>query len=94
MMYSTVYMVGQTSKVPIKFWGLQDISGIVGAEGEYKLQNIELRSTYSDRLESSFVKGRFLLNTQSYFYHPNLISLETELEYNPGTQKDVYLVLA
>ena len=92
-MFSTIYMVGQTSKVPIKFWGLQDISGIIGAEGEYKLQNIELRSTYSDRLESSFIKGRLLLNTQSYFYHPNLVSLETELEYNPGTQKDVYLVL-
>lgn len=93
MIYSTVYIVAQTSKLPIKIWGLEEISGIVGAEGEYKLQNIELRSTYSDRLESSFLKGRLLLNTQSYFYHPNLISLETEFEYNPGTQKDVYLVL-
>lgn len=93
IMSSTVYLVAQTSKVPIKIWGLQEISGIMGAEGEYKLQNINNRATYSDRLESSFIKGRFLLNTQSYFYHPNLVSLETELEYNPGKQKDIYLIL-
>ena len=93
MISSTFNLIGQTSKIPIKFWGLQDISGIVGAEGEYKLQEIKLRSAYSDELESSFIKGQLLLNTQSYFYHPNLVSLETEFEYNPGTQKDIYLVL-
>ncbi|MCB0732228.1 MAG: hypothetical protein KDC88_14475, partial [Ignavibacteriae bacterium] len=83
----------QNYKVPIKFWGLQSINGIIGVEGEYKTQKMKLRSDYSDNLKSSILVGQIGLNTQSYFYHPNLISLETEMEYNPGTQKDVYLVI-
>lgn len=90
---STNILLGQNSKVPIKFWGLQSIGGIVGVEGEYKTQDIELRSSYADKLKSSILVGQLGLNTQSYFYHPNLIFLETEMEYNPGTQKDIYLVI-
>ena len=35
---STNILLGQNSRIPIKFWGLQSISGVVGAEGEYKTQ--------------------------------------------------------
>jgi hypothetical protein len=90
---TTSFLFGQVSKVPIKFWGLQSIGGVVGFEGEYKTQDIELRSNYSDNLKSSKIIGQIGLNTQSYFYHPNLISLDTEMEYNPGTSKDKYLII-
>jgi hypothetical protein len=90
---STSHLFGQVSKVPIKFWDLQSIDGVIGFEGEYKTQDIELRSNYSDNLKSSKMVGKLGLNTQSYFYHPNLISLDTEMEYNPGTSKDKYLII-
>jgi hypothetical protein len=92
-MLSTNLLFAQNTRVPIKLWGLQSFGGVIGVEGEYQTKDINLRSSYSDNLKSSIFRGRLGLNTQSYFYHPNLISLETEMEYNPGTQKDKYLVI-
>ena len=81
------------SRVPIKFWGLQSVNGIIGIEGEYRTQDIKIKSGYSDLLKTSILVGQIALNTSSYFYHPNLILLETEMEYFPGTRKDLYLVI-
>ncbi len=91
-MLLTNLLFAQNTRVPIKFWGLQSFGGVIGVEGEYQTQDINLRSNYSDNLKSSILRGRLGLNTQSYFYHPNLVFLETEMEYNPGTRKDKYLV--
>ena len=90
---STSFLFGQSPRVPIKFWELQSIGGLVGIEGEYKTQNIVISSNLSDDLKSSLIEGQFQLQTQSYFYHPNLVVLETEVEYNPGAKKEKYLVI-
>ncbi len=90
---NTFCLFGQESRIPIRFWGLQSIRGLVGMEAEYKEQSIQLRSTYSDNLHSTVLVGKLQLSSQSYFYHPNLMTLETEMEYNPGTRRDIYLVI-
>lgn len=79
--------------VPIKFWNLKSLNGLVGAEADYRAQNMSYRYSYNDKLESSFLTGKLLLNTESYFYHPNLVLLETNMQYNPGTRKNIYLVI-
>lgn len=90
---SSNILFSQASRVPIKFWGIQSIGGTIGVKGEYRTQDIERRPSYSDNLKSSLMIGHLALTTKSYFYHPNLISVESQMEYNPGTQKDIYLVI-
>ncbi len=90
---SSNILFSQASRVPIKFWGLQSIGGTIGVKGEYRTQDIERRPSYSDNLKSSLIIGHIVLTSKSYFYHPNLISVESQMEYNPGTRKDIYLVI-
>jgi len=90
---SSNILFSQASRVPIKFWGIQSIGGTIGVKGEYRTQDIERRPSYSDNLKSSLMIGHLALTTKSYFYHPNLISVESQMEYNPGTRKDIYLVI-
>ncbi|MBK7104914.1 MAG: hypothetical protein IPH62_06490 [Ignavibacteriae bacterium] len=99
LLITTLYLIAavnansQQNNYPIRFWDIQMINGLIGTEGEYKYQNIFLRNSYKDKLKNSTITGQLILNTQSYFYHPNLLTLETNFQFNPGTRKNIYLVI-
>ncbi|MCB0729633.1 MAG: hypothetical protein KDC88_01260 [Ignavibacteriae bacterium] len=86
-------ILSQQTSIPIRFWALQNFDGFIGSEGEYKSENIQLRNSYKDKLNASTLTGRLMFNTLSYFYHPNLLELETNMQFNPGTRKNIYLVV-
>ena len=84
------------SEVPIFSlgpWKMQSLSGSIIAEGIYRQQNNELNSGFSDQMHSTAFRGLFRLNTNSYIWHPNFLSLDAGFEFSPDAHKDNYLVI-
>jgi len=79
--------------VPLRFFSLQRVNGSFSLEGNYRKQDTQLKGGLRDELESSLFLGKLELNTRSYMFHPNLVSIELGGEYNPATQRDRYLVI-
>ncbi len=79
--------------VPLRLFSLQRINGSFSLEGNYRKQDTQLKGGLQDELESSLFLGKLELNTRSYMFHPNLVSIELGGEYNPATQRDRYLVI-
>lgn len=73
------------------FWQLTSFSGSLNFKGNYRQRDRALRSLSetSDRL---FLAGGLLLKSRSYIWHPNFLVLEAEVEFNPGTDQENYLV--
>ena len=68
------------------------VKGLVNLEGQFRMQENILFSQAREELRSSIWRARLRLNTQSYVLHPNFMLLDVNIDYNPGTRNDAYLV--
>jgi len=65
-----------------RFWSLTGINGAIQAGGDYRYQAGYSNDIYNYQ-KSSRLYGGLLLNTTSYFLHPNFLILNLGGEYNP-----------
>ncbi len=83
LLFSTV-SYSQNSSSETTFWKLLSLNGEVNVSNYYWDQKT-VRNDYYERLKSSFLSGELLLNTKSYFYHPNFLTLDLDAGYSPET---------
>jgi hypothetical protein len=75
-----------------KVWCPTSLSGAVKLGGQYRYEKGTTNQVYNYQKSPVFYGG-FLLNSSSYFYHPNLLTLDLSAEYNPEKRQDIYLVV-
>ncbi len=75
------------------FWNQMSLNGAVSLEGLYRTQETILRSNLREDLQTSLFRGQFLLRSRSYIWHPSLMLLDIDLEYQPGAGSYQYLVI-
>ena len=83
--------VAQNNGSPGGFWNQMSLNGAVSLEGLYRTQETILRSNLSEDLQTSLLRGQFLLRSRSYIWHPNLMLLDLDLEYQPGAGRYEFL---
>ncbi|MEI6455628.1 MAG: hypothetical protein WCO93_05015 [bacterium] len=83
---------GQNGNGNHKFWQLTSLNGAIQVGGHYRYQEGTTNEIYNYQ-KSSRLYGGILANTTSYFYHPNLLSLDLGVEFNPEIGKDLFLVV-
>lgn len=84
--------IGQNGYISHKFWQLTSLSGAIQLGGHYRYQEGTTNEIYNYQKSSRFYGG-ISLNTNSYFYHPNLLYLDLGVEWNPEFGKDLFLVV-
>jgi hypothetical protein len=83
---------GQNGNGNHKFWQLTSLNGAIQVGGHYRYQEGTTNEIYNYQ-KSSRLYGGILANTTSYFYHPNLLTLDLGVEFNPEIGKDLFLVV-
>ena len=83
----------QTENSTFKLLGITSVSGEVNLMGQYRQQDRVLKSNTSESLESSLFSGGIMLNSTGYIWHPNLLILNLDANYNPQTKQENYLVI-
>lgn len=82
----------QNSNYQPKIWGLMGLNGRVELYGQHK--DTYTSGPLGENKETNLLySGKFLLNTQSYFWHPNFLVLDIEAEYNPGAGNDASILM-
>lgn len=92
LLMGLTFVQGQNPQYSANAWNVQSLHGLIALEGEYRQQETILRSNYSDNPKTSMLNAQFLLNSQSYFWHPNFIYLDADLEFRPGARQENFIV--
>jgi hypothetical protein len=91
MFIFSIYSYSQKTTTETTFWKLTSLTGEVNLEASYWDQEIT-RSNFNERLTTSILSGGIFLNSNSYFYHPNFLSLDLDVGYSPETGQRLSLV--
>jgi len=83
----------QTEDKSTKLFGLNSVSGELSLMGQYRQQDRILKSNTTESLESSIFSGGLLLKSTGYVWHPNLLLLSLDANYNPQNKQENYLVI-
>lgn len=83
-------LIAQDSRISLGPWNLKTISGELGLEAIYQQQNNRFNEI-SDKQNSTYLIGGIKLNTTSYLWRPDIISINLNGEYNPETRNEKYL---
>ncbi len=75
-----------------KVWCPTSLSGGIKLGGQYRYEKGVTNQIYEYQ-KSPLIYGGILLNSSSYIYHPNLLTLDLSAEYNPEKRQDIYLVV-
>jgi len=75
-----------------KVWCPTSLSGAVKLGGQYRYEK-GITNTIYNYQKSPLLYGGILLNSSSYFYHPNFLKVDLTAEYNPEKRQDIYLVV-
>jgi hypothetical protein len=84
---------GQNNGQPGGFWNQLSLNGAISLEGLYRTQENYLNSRLREDFQSSLFRGQFLMRSRSYIWHPSLMLLDLDLEYQPGAGRYEYLVI-
>ncbi len=82
----------QTYSISRKFWAPISVNGAFQVGGGYRYQEGYSNDIYNYQ-KSSRLYGGVMINTNSYFLHPNFVTLNLGGEINPMIGKDLYLVI-
>ncbi|MCL5991341.1 MAG: hypothetical protein M1419_04490 [Bacteroidetes bacterium] len=93
LIFSFAEAVGQTSLYSLGPWNFSSFSGSILLEGSYKQQKDILTSNFTELMKSSAFRSFIKMNTSSYIWHPNFMTLDADLEYSPNARIDKYLVI-
>ncbi len=88
----SVYSFSQESTTETTFWKLASLSGELNLNGSYWDQETN-RNNFHELQENSFLSGSLFLNSNSYFWHPNFLSLDLNVGYSPETGQRLSLVI-
>ncbi|NOY48383.1 MAG: hypothetical protein GXO84_09365 [Chlorobi bacterium] len=88
----SVYSYSQESTTETTFWKLASLSGELNLNGSYWDQETN-RNNFHELQENSFLSGSLFLNSNSYFWHPNFLSLDLNVGYSPETGQRLSLVI-
>ncbi|WP_395050951.1 hypothetical protein [Flavobacterium sp.] len=92
VLFTSILGVAQNGNYQPKTWGLMGLNGGVELYGQYK--DSYTSGPLGENKETNFLySGKFLLNAQSYFWHPNFLVLDIEAEYNPGAGQDASILM-
>jgi hypothetical protein len=85
--------ISQENIFSIGLWKFNSINGLVALEGNYREQSNTLRDNFYDKQQSSIFKGMFKLKTNSFFWNPKFLILDTYMEYCPNAVNDNFIVM-
>jgi hypothetical protein len=74
------------------FWRPVSLSSALTLGGQYRYQEGYTNEVYNYQKNPRFYGG-ILLNSNSYFWHPNFVVMDLGLEYNPMKNQADYLVV-
>ncbi len=96
VLFIVFILVQQTSAQGIRyenvFWRLLSYSGVIGIQGDYRQLQTIFKTGFEEQKIARILTGRIGLNTKSYIWHPNLLIIDLNLDYNPGFQRDQFIV--
>ncbi len=87
----SIYSYSQNTTTETSFWRLNSFNGEINLNGSYWDQEIN-RNNFNELQESSYISGGLFLNSNSYFWHPNFLSLDLNVGYSPETGQRLSLV--
>ncbi|WP_457618283.1 hypothetical protein [Lutibacter sp.] len=87
----TICSFSQSPQIETRFWKLTSLNGELNLNSFYWDQKTT-RNNINEHLQSSFLSGGLFLNSQSYFWHPNFLSLDLDVGYSPETGQYLSLV--
>jgi len=73
-------------------WTFKPVSGEIRLEGRYQYLN-SLYGSIEEVQQGPYLIGGILLNSDSYFWRPDILSLSFSGEFNPETRREQYLSL-
>lgn len=85
-------LFSQNKKISNSFWNLKSINGYLSLSGNFYKQKTTLNSGIVFEQISKQYNGILSLNTRSYIIHPNLIQLELNGIFRPGTRNDKFII--
>ena len=74
------------------FWAPISINGQLELISRYNTLDFTSLQVENEQ-ESSFISGKLQLNTKSYFWHPNFLTVNLNGIYNPAAGKEISLLL-
>ncbi|MBL4746225.1 MAG: hypothetical protein JKY08_07630 [Flavobacteriaceae bacterium] len=87
LVLSSTICIAQIGGYQPVFWKLSSFSGNAHLRGSYAYSDSNL-----DKIKSSNISPGLSIYTNSYFYHPNLISLSINASYTPDIQDSESLI--
>lgn len=88
----SVYSYSQRLTTETTFWKLTSLSGELNLNSSYWDQETN-RNNFNEFQENAFLSGSLFLNSNSYFWHPNFLSLDFNVGYSPETGQRLSLVI-
>lgn len=85
--------IGQNSIYSLGPLNFSSITGSIMLEGLYRQQKDVLSSDFTELMKSSVFRSYIKMNTNSYIWHPNFMTIDADLEYSPNARIDKYLVI-
>ncbi|MCF6307581.1 MAG: hypothetical protein L3J09_06475 [Flavobacteriaceae bacterium] len=81
----------QKPETTTAFWKLTSINGEVILNGAYWNQDIERLNTLEE-IENAYGSVGLFVNTRSFFWHPNFVTLDLNVGYSPETGQRLSLL--
>jgi len=82
----------QDSTSSMGFWHQRSLNGELSLKGLFRQQKSFIGTTMENQ-RSIYGIGGIKLHSNSYFWLPNLVMLDMNLEFNPETRKEKYLLI-
>ncbi|MBU8893889.1 MAG: hypothetical protein KOO66_14000 [Bacteroidales bacterium] len=86
--YPFLSINGQNTLTPIQAFKFQKIGGEIGLDGYYNYKLWD-RLGIEDNYKISYISPAISLNTKSYIWHPNLLSINFKADYNPELRQNI-----
>ena len=81
----------QDKTAELTFWRLTSLNGELNLNTNY-WEQITIRNSEKEQLNSTLFSGGLFLNSKSYFYHPNFLEVSLDVGYSPETGQRLSLV--
>lgn len=79
---------GQNAATPVQAFKLQGLSGDILLDGYYNYK-IWDRMGIEDNYRISYISPAISLKTKSYIWHPNLLTIDLNADYNPELRQNI-----
>ena len=89
---ATTSMKAQDSYPGLGFWKIKAISGELSVMGQYQEQGSQFNDIIEEQ-SSKYLIGGIKLNTSSFLWQPDIVSLNIGGEYNPESRNEQYLTI-